>query len=446
MQINNIINLATSASGPAASPLAGSRKGDAISKADTSGFNDFVADPAVDTYEFANDALPINDPQGGVIPIPQIYDAAHFIPQLPAEQYIDLSNGGIVEQSALQGIFGAVESPLAGIVPTDAAELPVLQLAGKPQLPATPELTLQNGFPVANELKNSSLADDASFDEQLVALQNSIAKGADPKKVESAFEQLVASAGDSAKNIAPKDMDAAQKIVDEYFAKQLGSQEADEAAANKIVQANADSAATKMVSGAAATATTLQSLSAKVGQDYAAFDSKPIDVNEIAFGAKVNDLASSKLEAQIKVLESEQIMRSPVEQIKVKVAQGLELGMDKVTIKLHPAELGKVNVEMDLDKDGKAHVRIVADRSETLDFLRRDSSDLQKSLRDVGVNADGSNLEFSLNQESKGESFGDQAESSGFNSEVSEEYSTNIPQTDAEIYMAVTEGGLNLVV
>jgi hypothetical protein len=44
---------------------------------------------------------------------------------------------------------------------------------------------------------------------------------------------------------------------------------------------------------------------------------------------------------------------------------------------------------------------ISADRSDTLNLLRQDSSSLQQSLRDAGFNADSSSLSFNLRGDSQ---------------------------------------------
>ena len=71
-------------------------------------------------------------------------------------------------------------------------------------------------------------------------------------------------------------------------------------------------------------------------------------------------------------------------------------GVDMVRIKLHPEDLGKIDIQMDVGDDGKTAIRIIADKVETLEMLRRDSHSLEKALKDTGVRTDAGSLQFSL--------------------------------------------------
>jgi flagellar hook-length control protein FliK len=310
---------------------------------------------------------------------------------------------------------------------------------------------VQIGLPLANEIGNSQITDDAAFNSQVAALQNAIAKNAEPQNIDKAVSDLVATAGQVAQVQKPQTVSA-----DDLAAIQALQVDLDAAIQEKI-QAKVDDAysletklsdISKSVDPTNSFAT-LASLSKKIGEDYKDFSSKPIDVNELKFTNKLVGAEHSKLEAQIKHLDAEQfIQRSPIEQVKVKISQGIEMGMDRISIKLHPAELGKVDVDLDLDKDGKTHVRIVADRSETLDFLRRDSGELQKALRELGVYNDDSNLQFSLNQNGQnGENGTDnQAKNSNYKA-ASDEYSAlTQPLSEAEVNLVINHGGLNIMV
>lgn len=416
--MNNIIDLAFSAPAPAASPNVGRAAGNANAETKLSSFNDIVADVKVDVsdnsgLEVGNEQ--INDyPQGGIIPIPQIYGTANLIPQIApiapvnvqqaAGDYIDLGNNGAIDPATLKALFS--QQPAQDVTAQNISAKPVeFDVA-----------SLDKGFPLANELVNAKGVNDAVFDEQLAALQNSISKGVQPQGVEKAVADLVATAPQLAQAVQPQKT-TATPISDDAVVKAI---EADLDAAIQAKIDNAVSLEAKLAETSKSTDptnsfATLASLNKKVGEDFKDFSSKPIDINEVKFGHKLMGAEHSKLEAQIKHLDAEQfIQRSPVEQVKVKISQGIEMGMDKISIKLNPAELGKVDVDMDVDKDGKTHVRIVADRSETLDFLRKDSGELQKALRELGVHTDGSNMQFSLNQNGNngGNEAGNQAKNS----------------------------------
>lgn len=91
------------------------------------------------------------------------------------------------------------------------------------------------------------------------------------------------------------------------------------------------------------------------------------------------------------------IEATPVtEQIVFHVKTAVGSGDSKITIQLHPEELGKLDVTLDIDAKGKAGVTIIADNKQTLDLLQRDSQGLQKALSDAGLKADSGSLSFNL--------------------------------------------------
>lgn len=84
----------------------------------------------------------------------------------------------------------------------------------------------------------------------------------------------------------------------------------------------------------------------------------------------------------------------------VSIASRALKGAREFTIHLHPAELGRVDVKMEINDKGeiKAHLRV--ERPETLALLQRDSSSLNRSLEQAGFKPGTNSLEFSLHQDS----------------------------------------------
>lgn len=87
---------------------------------------------------------------------------------------------------------------------------------------------------------------------------------------------------------------------------------------------------------------------------------------------------------------------SPSDQVQVHMKMALHSGTDHINIQLHPAELGHVDIKMDVAQDGTMKLHVIADRQDTLDMLRGDSSNLAKSLQQSGFKLDSSNMQFSL--------------------------------------------------
>ena len=69
-------------------------------------------------------------------------------------------------------------------------------------------------------------------------------------------------------------------------------------------------------------------------------------------------------------------------------------------IRLDPPELGRIEVRMKVDRDGRITSHLIADRSDTLDLLRRDGAGLERALQDAGLKTAGDGLQFSLRDQS----------------------------------------------
>ena len=95
------------------------------------------------------------------------------------------------------------------------------------------------------------------------------------------------------------------------------------------------------------------------------------------------------------------------EQVVFQVRTAVKTGDSKISIQLHPEDLGKVDITMDVGANGKTSVSITADNKQTLDLLQSDSRGLQKALADAGLKADSGSLSFNLR--------GGQGEGSGGN-------------------------------
>ena len=91
--------------------------------------------------------------------------------------------------------------------------------------------------------------------------------------------------------------------------------------------------------------------------------------------------------------------RSMVEQVTVKITKAIQAGNDKITIQLRPANMGRVEVKMEVSQDNRLNVHVIVDRPETLDQLQKDSRELQRALQEAGLHVDNENLNFNLRGE-----------------------------------------------
>lgn len=86
-------------------------------------------------------------------------------------------------------------------------------------------------------------------------------------------------------------------------------------------------------------------------------------------------------------------------QVAVHIGQLAKSGNDRITVDLHPAELGRVSVKLDIGEQGRLLAVISADRPETLEQLQRDSQTLERALQNAGFDAGRENFTFNLRDE-----------------------------------------------
>ncbi len=96
-------------------------------------------------------------------------------------------------------------------------------------------------------------------------------------------------------------------------------------------------------------------------------------------------------------------------QVAVQIQKAAAHGSDRINIQLKPAELGRVEVQMDVAKDGRVTAVISAERSETLDMLQRDARALQSALNDAGLRTDSDSLSFNLKGQNQAQSDGEKS-------------------------------------
>ncbi|MCI9880690.1 flagellar hook-length control protein FliK [Methylobacterium goesingense] len=72
-------------------------------------------------------------------------------------------------------------------------------------------------------------------------------------------------------------------------------------------------------------------------------------------------------------------------------------GSNQFEIRLDPKDLGRIDVNLDIDKEtGAVQARLVVDRPETLALLQRDASNLQQALAQAGLNPGEGSINLSL--------------------------------------------------
>jgi flagellar hook-length control protein FliK len=126
---------------------------------------------------------------------------------------------------------------------------------------------------------------------------------------------------------------------------------------------------------------------------------KPVDALEATSAARLPELFSSAPSAAAPAA----IMPSPgdaapiqIAGLAVEIAAHAQAGRNRFEIRLDPPELGRIDVRLDVDNSGNVTSRLVVERVETLEILRRDAGELQRALQDAGLKTSDNGLQFTL--------------------------------------------------
>jgi flagellar hook-length control protein FliK len=90
------------------------------------------------------------------------------------------------------------------------------------------------------------------------------------------------------------------------------------------------------------------------------------------------------------------VVHPVVEQIVIHLAKAAIDAVEQIKIELRPAELGRVDVRMEIGPNGHVQAVFAADRPQTVDLLQRDARQLERALQDAGLNVSSGSLSFDL--------------------------------------------------
>jgi flagellar hook-length control protein FliK len=90
----------------------------------------------------------------------------------------------------------------------------------------------------------------------------------------------------------------------------------------------------------------------------------------------------------------------PLAGIPVAIVAHAEAGERRFEIRLDPPDLGRIEVQLNVDSSGRATSHLVVDRADTLDLLRRDAPALERALQSAGLTTGDGALQFSLRDQS----------------------------------------------
>jgi len=93
----------------------------------------------------------------------------------------------------------------------------------------------------------------------------------------------------------------------------------------------------------------------------------------------------------------------------VEIAASARSGKTRFDVRLDPADLGRIDVRIDVDRNGQVTSHLTVEKPETLSMLQQDAPQLRQALDDAGLKTGNGGLQFSLrDQSSSGQNNGNQ--------------------------------------
>jgi flagellar hook-length control protein FliK len=104
--------------------------------------------------------------------------------------------------------------------------------------------------------------------------------------------------------------------------------------------------------------------------------------------------------SQLTVTAATQGAAVPLSGLAMEIAASAKSGKSRFEIRLDPADLGRIDVRIDVDSNGQVTSHLTVERPETLSMLRQDAPQLQRALDNAGLQTGNSGLQFSLRDQS----------------------------------------------
>jgi flagellar hook-length control protein FliK len=90
----------------------------------------------------------------------------------------------------------------------------------------------------------------------------------------------------------------------------------------------------------------------------------------------------------------------PLSGLALEIAASVKNGKSSFEIRLDPADLGRIDVRIDVDRSGQVTSHLTVEKPETLSMLQQDAPQLQRALDDAGLKTGSGGLQFSLRDQS----------------------------------------------
>ena len=139
----------------------------------------------------------------------------------------------------------------------------------------------------------------------------------------------------------------------------------------------------------------------------------------------------------------------PLSGLAVQIAASVQSGKTQFEVRLDPADLGRIDVRIQIDPSGQVTSHLTVERPETLNMLQQDAPQLQQALNDAGLKTGSGGLQFSLrDQSSSSQNSGGQTYNGNAQRLVVSEDNTATATTAGRSYgrMLSASGGVDIMV
>jgi flagellar hook-length control protein FliK len=110
---------------------------------------------------------------------------------------------------------------------------------------------------------------------------------------------------------------------------------------------------------------------------------------------------ATQTQSSFTVTAATQSTAVPLSGLAMEIAASVKSGKSRFEIRLDPAELGRIDVRIAVDRNGQVTSHLTVEKPETLSLLRQDAPQLQQALNDAGLKTGSGGLQFSLRDQSQ---------------------------------------------
>jgi flagellar hook-length control protein FliK len=209
-----------------------------------------------------------------------------------------------------------------------------------------------------------------------------------PKAAEQAVTQISqsAAAGEAKADRSEKKSETAATILSTQATGTAAGPASREAPATKPVKAVTTTSSSEPVASTARVAESADKTTLTPQLEQAPVTTDTTRADKASFASHLETVKLNRTGAHTPVSD----------QIAVHLTKAAQNGQDKMTIRLQPPELGRIDIKLDISNEGMIKASIQVDQPATLDLMLRDQKGLEKALSDAGLKTDGGSLSFNL--------------------------------------------------